>query len=219
MNERVNLYATAGSRTERGGVVSKATGSVTIDEHCLALVGDVVTYPDGSEAVITDGAGFRLTNGVVPYALEGSGLSNGDRVVEPLQRKFGVAVTERTQIEGLFDPAYVVPPPAPSYRLAVAKSTTARGGVLRRTSGWWEVDTLGRAAAVGDAVSYADGSIATIISGLHVTNGIGVSASLAFVGSRLNNGDVISDSPERRGLASAAVSSVVVEDCEGSVTC
>ncbi|MFM0078520.1 hypothetical protein P0D72_06465 [Paraburkholderia sediminicola] len=52
------LFATMGSLTERGGRVTTATGGGSYCGLGLACVGDVVTYADGSEAAIMDGAGF-----------------------------------------------------------------------------------------------------------------------------------------------------------------
>ncbi|VXC25262.1 conserved hypothetical protein [Burkholderia sp. 8Y] len=141
-NGTTHLFATAGSKTERRGWVIP-TSPREIRGLRIALVGDVVSYPDGSQAVITDGAGYGLTNSFVPYALVGSGLSNGDRVATSLLDDDGLFVCEGETIEGLFDPAYVVPSAPPRYRLAVRGSTTARGGVLRDTTGWWKVDAKG----------------------------------------------------------------------------
>jgi len=115
----------------------------------------------------------------------------------------------RKSIAGLFDPAYV-PPPAPlAYRLAVRGATTARGGVLREPSSTWEVaEHLGKAGAEGDLIHYPDGSTARIVSGLGLVDRPDF-APLAFVGSELDNGDTITDSPERQGMASSAVFTVV----------
>jgi len=166
----------------------------------VARVSDVVTYEDGSEAVIIDGAGASLICNDKPVALVGSRLSNGDCIAETLQRAFGIFVSEHEPIEGLFDPTYVPPPVPPRYRLAVQGATTARGGVLSHATGNWNTGiSLGKAGVVGDLIHYPDGSTARIISGLsfnqpHVE-------LLAFVGSQLDNGDTITDSPEREGQA------------------
>jgi len=54
-DETTYPYATIGSLTARGGRVTLVTGGATVAGLGLARVGDVVTYPDGSEAVIVDG--------------------------------------------------------------------------------------------------------------------------------------------------------------------
>lgn len=48
------LLVTIGSITERGGRVITATGRSAIAGLDVARVGDVVTYADGSEAVVND---------------------------------------------------------------------------------------------------------------------------------------------------------------------
>ncbi|WP_231716753.1 PAAR domain-containing protein [Burkholderia ubonensis] len=125
-------FATIGALTERGGRVTKATSSLAIAGLAVVRVGDVVTCEDGSEAIITDGAGNYAVSGNKPFALVGSRLSNGDLIVETLQRLWGISVQAAETVEGLFDAAYVPPPSPPRYRLAVRGATTARGGVLRK---------------------------------------------------------------------------------------
>jgi uncharacterized Zn-binding protein involved in type VI secretion len=129
-----HLFATVGSLTKRGGRVTKATSSMSIAGLTMARVGDVVTYEDGSQAVIIDGAGSAMVSSNRPVALVGSHLSNGDRIAESLQRGRGIVEYHGKSIEGLFDPTYVPPKREPSYRLAVRGATTARGGVLREPS-------------------------------------------------------------------------------------
>lgn len=213
MNEptqKTYLLVSIGSRTERGGFVSKASGAAKILGLRVALVGDIVSYPDGGEAVIVDGAGYALTNGFVPYALVGSRLSNGDRIVKSLLEDSGIQVSEGEVIEGLFDPSYVVPPQPPRFRLAVRGSTTARGGVLRETSGWWDVEGLGHAAEIGNVIHYPDGSTARIVTGLALKISSTFKA-MGYVGSLLDNGDVITDSPERKGVACSKTFDVVTD--------
>jgi uncharacterized Zn-binding protein involved in type VI secretion len=202
-------FATICSLTDRGGRVTKATSSLTIAGLAVARVGDVVTYEDGSEAVILDGAGVYAVDDGKPVAMVGSRLSNGDRIVQSLQSSWGVEVREGNPIEGLFDPAYVPSPPTPSYRLAVRGATTARGGVLREPTGTWEVNVaLGKAAVLGDLIHYPNGSTARIVSGLGLADSRDYQP-VAFVGSELGNGDTITDSPEREGVASSTVFTVV----------
>jgi uncharacterized Zn-binding protein involved in type VI secretion len=110
-----HLFATVGSLTERGGRVTEATGCAQIDGMTVAVVGDVVTYRDGSSAVIVDGAGFGATSCGKPFALVGSRLDNGDRIINTLQaHDYGVTELEGVPIEGLFDPTYVSPPWEPA---------------------------------------------------------------------------------------------------------
>jgi uncharacterized Zn-binding protein involved in type VI secretion len=51
-DETTYPYATIGSLTARVGRVTLITGGATVAGLGLARVGDVVTYPDGSEAVM-----------------------------------------------------------------------------------------------------------------------------------------------------------------------
>jgi uncharacterized Zn-binding protein involved in type VI secretion len=202
-------FATIGSLTERGGRVTKATSSMSIAGLTMARVGDVVTYEDGSQAVIIDGAGNAMVYCDKPMALVGSHLSNGDRIAESLQRGRGIVEYHGKPIEGLFDPTYVPPKRAPSYRLAVCGATTARGGVLREPSSTWELSiALGKAGAIGDVIHYPDGTMAKIVSGLGLANCPDYQP-LAFVGSELDNDDTITDSPEREGQASSTTFTVV----------
>ncbi|MBR8450136.1 PAAR domain-containing protein [Burkholderia multivorans] len=213
-----HLFATVGSRTERGGWVAKVSSETQYCGLLLARVGDIVRYPDGSEAFIVDGAGFAATWDDKPFALVGSRLSNGDCIARTLQDEAGVRVNAGESIDGLFDPHYVPPPRALSYRLAVKGATTARGGVLREpTSAWDLAGTLGKVATVGDFVEYPDGSKARVTSGVRIAHHQDV-GPFAFVGSKLENGDTITDSPERAGLASSDTFTIIewpaVSHCE-----
>jgi uncharacterized Zn-binding protein involved in type VI secretion len=201
--------ATIGSLTKRGGRITKATGCRTIAGLTVARVGDIVTYEDGSEAVIVDGAGAAAISEGKPLALVGSRLSNGDQITESLQHRVSIVEHRSQTITGLFDPAYVPPPAEPWYRLAARGATTARGGVLRTPSSTWALNsTGGNAGALGDPIHYPDGSTANIVSGLGLKDHPEFQP-LAFVGSRLDNGDTITDSPERAGSASPNVFVVV----------
>jgi uncharacterized Zn-binding protein involved in type VI secretion len=102
-------FATIGSRTERGGRVTRVTTRAEYNGMALARVGDVVTYDDGSEATIIDGAGFAAVWDEKPLALVGSSLSNGDRIPESLQNSWCVTVRADKPIPGLFDPTYAPP--------------------------------------------------------------------------------------------------------------
>lgn len=190
-------FATVGALTERGGRVS--TGSAgKLAGLPIACVGDVVTYRDGAEAVIIDGAGYVATCKGSPYALVGSRLSNGDRIVKTLWAELdtGIFLEEGKQIEGLFDPAWVAPPCKPVARFAVFGATTARGGMVREVSSEWDVDgTHRKAASIGDFVEYEDGTRARIITGIGMPGN--TEMGFAVVGSLLDNGDMITDSPHR----------------------
>lgn len=196
-------FATLGARTERGGYVTRATSGLSICGLTVARVGDVVTYRDGSEAAILDGSGSLSSYSGKCLALVGSHLSNGDRIAfTPWDDgKSGLFVPEGEKPEGMFDPSYVPPPLEPGYRFALFGSTTARGGVLREPGGNWRIngeDT--RVGVIGDLAHYADGTTARITSGLALVANRGL-AQFAYVGSTLDNGDVITDSPERTGGA------------------
>jgi hypothetical protein len=196
-------FATIGARTERGGCLTKATSGLVICNLRAALVGDVVTYGDGSEAVITDGAGSLSIYDATPFALVGSHLSNGDKITStPWEDGVsGLFVPEGEKPTGLFDPSYVPPPPEPANRFALFGSTTKRGGVLRDPGGEWNVDgERVKVGVIGNTVHYPDGTTARIISGLAL-KGIRERAPFAYVGSVLDNGDTITDSPERIGTA------------------
>lgn len=109
-NAPTHLFATIGSRTERGGWVAEVAGKTSYRGLTLACVGDVVQYDDGSQAVIIDGAGCAASSAGKPFALVGSRLSNGDVITQTLQDEAGIRVSDGKPIPGLFDPAYVPPP-------------------------------------------------------------------------------------------------------------
>ncbi|WP_159463026.1 hypothetical protein [Caballeronia ptereochthonis] len=64
-SEVVHWVATIGSTTERGGRVSKVSSGAEFDGFKAALVGDTVTYDDGTEATILDGSGSGDDSGAV----------------------------------------------------------------------------------------------------------------------------------------------------------
>ena len=109
-NETTYLFVTVGSRTKDGGHVTRVSTKAEYEGMALARVGDIVTYADGSEASIIDGAGFAAAWEDQPFALVSSRLSNGDTITETLQDGFGISVREGELIPGLFDPAYTLPP-------------------------------------------------------------------------------------------------------------
>jgi len=101
--------ATIGSRTGRGGQVVLASGDPFADDFRIACVGDRVRYPDGSESVITSGAGHASTIGNRPIALVGSHVANGDRIVMRAQSIGEVIVLEGESVPGLLEPGYMPP--------------------------------------------------------------------------------------------------------------
>jgi uncharacterized Zn-binding protein involved in type VI secretion len=210
---KMYAFATLGARTERGGYVTRATSGLSICSLNVARVGDVVTYRDGSEATIIDGSGSLFVDYDKCGALVGSRLTNGDRIVfTPWDDgESGLFVAEGEKPEGLFDPSYVPPPVKPGYRFALQGSTTARGGVLREPGGDWRIDgDAVRVGIIGDLVYYADGTTARITSGLALFANRSL-AQFAYVGSTLDNGDTITDSPERNGAAHADTFEPVTE--------
>ncbi|HBR2800908.1 TPA: PAAR domain-containing protein [Klebsiella pneumoniae] len=83
-------FATAGSLTQNGGKIEKASAndSFTLEDGSevnRAMVGDYVIYPDGTCARIINGSGSVNTNNGVSYALVGSQLDNGDVIVSTPQ--------------------------------------------------------------------------------------------------------------------------------------
>ncbi|CAM2163648.1 PAAR repeat-containing protein [Paraburkholderia sacchari] len=188
--------ATIGARTERGGCVTSGS-KFHLGGLPVACVGDVVTYEDGSQAVIVDGAGIAMVYCGNPVALVGSRLSNGDRIVSTIWTKRGIFIEDGKTIEGLFDPDWTPPPREPSARFAVQGATTQRGGVLKQATGKYTVSDVHNlpAASLGDFIEYPDGTRARIITGI----GMPGVPDMAFgvVGSLLDNGDVINDSPHR----------------------
>ncbi|TDN63433.1 hypothetical protein [Paraburkholderia sp. BL10I2N1] len=157
----------------------------------------------GGEAVIIDGAGYAAVMSDQPAALIGSRLSNGDKIMAtPWEdQEYGIFVDEGKTIPGLFDPEWTPPPREPGARFAVSGATTARGGVLREVSSDWEIDGAHRKAGkIGDFVEYKDGTRARIVTGIGIPGD--ELNQYAVVGSRLDNGDVITDSPHRDSRSS-----------------
>jgi uncharacterized Zn-binding protein involved in type VI secretion len=102
--------ATIGSRTSRGGEVVIEGQGQYVDPYRIACVGDRVRYPDGSESVITSGAGAASTFADKPVALVGSHIANGDHIVSSLQSIGEIILYEGDPpIPGLLQPSYVTP--------------------------------------------------------------------------------------------------------------
>ena len=106
-----HLVATLGSRTVAGGTVRVASSQMYCSgEFRAARVGDEVHYPDGTIAPITSGAGFAAIDNGKPLAIVGSHLSNGERIVDTLNREFEIVRYEDSPaIPGFLDPHYIPP--------------------------------------------------------------------------------------------------------------
>lgn len=85
------------------------------------------------------------------------------------------------------------------YRIAVDGALTQRGGVVRAAWNGAEIELEGgqkvNIALVGDEVVYPDGTIAKIVTGSGEQYRKG-EESVALVGSRLSNGDMIISTPQ-----------------------
>jgi len=76
--------ATEHSTTEQGGQIF-ATSEISTPEGLVALVGDIVRYPDGRQTRIATGSGVaKSLDSGRPIALVGSELENGDRINGPM---------------------------------------------------------------------------------------------------------------------------------------
>lgn len=85
--------------------------------------------------------------------------------------------------------------PKTMYYIAVNGSKTKQGGLVKASATQGKIGDLS-IARIGDDVIYADGTVAKIISGagkVCIVEGL----SAALVGSQLDNGDEIIDSPNR----------------------
>jgi hypothetical protein len=115
-NETSILVATVGACTARGGRVTRVSSQVEIEGQAVTLVDDIVTYADGNEATVVDGAGYAACWLDRPMALVGSRLSNGDSIIGTPQERFGIRVRDGQYIPGLFEVGY---------RLSLADTATA----------------------------------------------------------------------------------------------
>ncbi len=103
------LFAIWSSLTGRGGHVTAATEGFAFQGLGVAPAGDIETYRDRNEMVITDGAAFALVIGDRPAELFGGSQSNGDRITQMLQGDDGLLVCDRERISRLIDPACMPP--------------------------------------------------------------------------------------------------------------
>lgn len=84
-------YATVGAKTNRGGVVVTASSQIHIGGLAVAIVGDTVRYPDGTEAQISSGAGAGdIVNGRI-VAIVASHIDNGDYICWTPDASMGIA--------------------------------------------------------------------------------------------------------------------------------
>ncbi|MBV4554581.1 hypothetical protein HU742_025860 [Pseudomonas sp. SWRI102] len=98
--------ATEGSQTRNGGTIQQVSSSLTFTldngwKVRAAQKGDQVVYADGSTARIITGAGKNNSD----IALVGSRLSNGDKIVNTLQKRFMIIVREGVPMAEDFLPA------------------------------------------------------------------------------------------------------------------
>ena len=84
--------------------------------------------------------------------------------------------------------------PYTAYHVAFNGAKTKNGGLVRASDDSFRIKGI-PLALVGDEAIYADGSTAKIISGAGIALTV-YGCSAALVGSRLENGDEIIDSPE-----------------------
>lgn len=96
--------ATESSTTGLGGQINATSNLCTVGGR-VALVGDRVRYPDGSEARIISGAGDAMRHKDRAIALVGSALDNGDTITGPEHN--GLRLTQYADeppIPGLLEP-------------------------------------------------------------------------------------------------------------------
>ncbi|WP_211468288.1 PAAR domain-containing protein [Collimonas silvisoli] len=74
----VYALATVGSKTARGGEVATSSAEMRVGGMKVALMGDLVRYPDGRESPIVSGAGYASVYEGKPLAIVGSHVENGD---------------------------------------------------------------------------------------------------------------------------------------------
>lgn len=111
--------------------------------------------------------------------------------LEQLQRMSQEDIEQTSKAEQL----YFQHRPKTTYCLAVNGSKTKYGDLVKASATQGKIGGLS-IARIGDDVIYADGTVAKIISGagkVCIVEGL----SAALVGSQLNNGDEIIDSPNR----------------------
>jgi predicted XRE-type DNA-binding protein/uncharacterized Zn-binding protein involved in type VI secretion len=100
--------ATEASTTKRGGKII-ATCDIFLRDKRIALVGDIVRYPDGSEARIVSGAGVAWVVDGRPAALVGTALDNGDQITGPIHNdSVIIQYADEFPIDGLFDPSFIL---------------------------------------------------------------------------------------------------------------
>ncbi|MFJ4290741.1 PAAR domain-containing protein [Cupriavidus sp. NPDC089707] len=104
--KKIYVAAFEGAKTAEGGEIMQGSGLYAYEGLTLVRVGDHATYPDGSTAVITAGAGHACVVDGVPVAIVGSPLSNGDTIAFRPVSALTFHELEDEPIKGLLDPAY-----------------------------------------------------------------------------------------------------------------
>ena len=100
--------ATDHSTTDRGGRIV-ASSAISTDGGRVALVGDTVRYPDGSQTRIVTGSGANSLYFGSSIALIGSELENGDRINGPIHDGLVLVEYADAPIPGLFQADYLTP--------------------------------------------------------------------------------------------------------------
>lgn len=111
-NNNIALYPLAytGSRTAWGGTVVGSAGNFASNPNGSfqgALVGDKVHYEDGTQAVITSGAGCALKFENRPYAIVGSHVSGGDHIVSSPELNMLLNIDDDNRPDGFLTVGYV----------------------------------------------------------------------------------------------------------------
>jgi uncharacterized Zn-binding protein involved in type VI secretion len=112
-----HALVTIGSMTERDGrVVTASTGIGIIvngERLRVACVGDTVRYANGTETVITSGAGCAMRHEGRPVAIVGSHLANGDTITHSRQSSHHITqFADEEPIQACCNPATLRPPEA-----------------------------------------------------------------------------------------------------------
>ncbi|MDR2837807.1 MAG: PAAR domain-containing protein [Azonexus sp.] len=101
---------TLGAKTKQGGEVATTSTGIEISGHRIACVGDMVSYPDGTESKIVSGAGAAQVYKGQPMAIVGSATDNGDTIITSLQSSAQIReYTDDAGIPGLLQPGYMAP--------------------------------------------------------------------------------------------------------------
>ncbi|WP_368086485.1 PAAR domain-containing protein [Variovorax sp. OV329] len=97
---KLSLDRNCWRRDPRGGAVVSASSKMNMDGREVALVGDVVNYPDGREESITSGAGIGAVVEGRSAAVVGSHVSGGDRIVSTPVQVARICIYEELPVSG-----------------------------------------------------------------------------------------------------------------------